>query len=176
MTMTSINPEKTDSRILRLQRIRKNLKRKRPHFRRYESWRYNRVPERWRRARGIDSHVREKVGGWPISPQIGFRSPKEVRYTLTSGKEEVLITSILDLSLIDPKRQSGRIAARIGRRKKEKIIIEAELLNIHILNPISAKIDLGDLDEQLDLDDDLLDDIAIDDLDLSDDEDQGEEE
>ena len=174
--MTSITPEKTDSRILRLQRIRKNLKRKRPQFRRYESWRYKRVPERWRRARGIDSHVREKVGGWSISPQIGFRSPKDVRYTLTSGKEEVLITSILDLSLIDPKQQSGRIAATIGRKKKEKIVIEAELLNIHILNPISAKIDLGDLDEELDLDEDLLDDIAIDDLDISDDEDQGEEE
>ncbi len=174
--MTSITPEKTDSRILRLQRIRKNLKRKRPNFRRYESWRYNRVPERWRRARGIDSHVREKVAGWSISPKIGFRSPKDVRYTLSSGKEEVLINSILDLSLIDPKRQSGRIAAKIGRKKKEKIVIEAELLNIHILNPISAKIDLGDLDEELDLDEDLLDDIAIEDLDISDDEDQGEEE
>ena len=174
--MTNITTEKTDSRILRLQRIRKNLKRKRPNFRRYESWRYNRVPERWRRARGIDSHVREKVGGWPISPQIGFRSPKDVRYTLTSGKEEVIINSILDLSLIDPERQSGRIAAKIGRKKKEKIITEAELLNIHILNPISAKIDLGDLDDELDLDEDLLDDIAIDDLDLSDDEDKGEEE
>jgi len=174
--MTSITEEKTESRILRLQRIRKNLKRKRPNFHRYESWRYKRVPKRWRRARGIDSHVREKVAGWSISPQIGFRSPKEIRYTLSSGKEEVIINSILDLSLIDPKRQSGRIAAKLGRKKKEKIIIEAELLNINILNPISAKIDLGDLDKELDLDEDLLDDIAIDDLDLSDDEDQGEEE
>ncbi len=176
MTMTSITKEKTDSRILRLQRIRKNLKRKRPNFRRYESWRYNRVPERWRRARGIDSHVREKVGGWPISPQIGFRSPKEVRYTLASGKEEVLITSSIDLSLIDPEQQVGRISATIGRKKKEKILMEAELLNIHILNPISVKIDLGDLDAELELDEDLLDDIAIDDLDISSDEDQGEEE
>ena len=175
MTMADITKEKTDSRISRLQRIRKNLKRKRPNFRRYESWRYNRVPERWRRARGIDSHVREKKKGYSISPQIGFRSPKDIRYKLASGKEEVLINSILDLSLIDPKRQSGRIAAKIGRKKKEKIITEAELLNIKILNPISAKIDLGDLDEELDLDEDLLDDIDIDDLDLSDDEDQGEE-
>ncbi|MHA1948034.1 MAG: eL32 family ribosomal protein, partial [Candidatus Hodarchaeales archaeon] len=113
--MADITKEKTDSRISRLQRIRKNLKRKRPNFRRYESWRYNRVPERWRRARGIDSHVREKKKGYSISPQIGFRSPKDIRYKLASGKEEVLINSILDLSLIDPKRQSGRIAAKIGR-------------------------------------------------------------
>ena len=174
--MTSFTEEKSQSRTLRLQRIRKNLKRKRPYFRRVESWRYNRVPERWRRARGIDSKTREKKGGWPISPKIGFRGPKEVRYQSSSGKEEVLVTSTVDLSLIDPKRQSGRIAAKIGRKKKEKIIMEAELLNIHILNPISAKIDLGDLDAELELDEDLLDDIAIEDLDISDDEDQGEEE
>jgi large subunit ribosomal protein L32e len=174
--MTSITKEKTESRILRLQRIRKNLKRKRPNFRRVESWRYTRVPERWRRARGFDSKTREKKGGWPISPKIGFRSPKDVRYTLPSGKEEVLINSIVDLALIDSKRQSGRISAKVGRKKKEKIITEAELLNIYIVNPISAKIDLGDLDKELEIDEELLDDLAIEDLDISDDEDQGEEE
>ncbi|MHA2289706.1 MAG: eL32 family ribosomal protein, partial [Promethearchaeota archaeon] len=55
--MTSYNQEKKEKSLPRLHRIRKNLKRKRPNFRRYESWRYKRVPERWRRARGIDSHV-----------------------------------------------------------------------------------------------------------------------
>lgn len=174
--MTSFSEEKSEDRILRLQRIRKKLKRKRPHFRRVESWRYIRVPERWRRARGIDSKTREKKGGYPKSPKIGYRGPKEVRYQSSSGKEEVLVTSTLDLSLIDPKKQSGRIAANLGRKKKEKIIMEAELLNIRILNPISAKIDLGDLDSELELDEDLLDDIEIDDLDLSSEEDQGEEE
>ena len=174
--MTKLTEEKSQSRTHRLLRIRKNLKRKRPNFRRYESWRYKRVPERWRRARGIDSHVREKVGGWPISPKIGFRSPKDVRYQSSAGKEEILITSTVDLSLIDPKTQSGRIASNIGRKKKEKIIMEAELLNIRILNPISAKIDLGDLDAELELDEDLLDDIAIEDLDISSDEEEGEEE
>jgi len=173
--VTSYNQEKREKSLPRLQRIRKNLKKKRPTFIRVESWRYKRVPKRWRRARGIDSKTREKKGGWPISPQIGFRSPKAVRYQLSSGKEEVLVSSSVDLSLIDPELQVGRIASSIGRKKKEKILMEAELLNIHILNPISAKIDLGDLDAELELDEDLLDDIAIDDLDISSDEDQGEE-
>ena len=94
---------------------------------------------------------------------------------MSSGKEEVLVSSSVDLSLIGPEQQVGRIASTLGRKKKEKILMEAELLNIHILNPISAKIDLGDLDAELELDEDLLDDIAIDDLDISSDEDQGEE-
>jgi large subunit ribosomal protein L32e len=160
----------------RLNRIRENLKHKRPQFKRVEAWRYKRVKERWRRARGIDSKTREKKGGWPVSPSIGFRSPKKVRYHSPSGKEEVLIYSKSDLSLIDASNHIGRIAANIGRKKKEEIITEAELLNIQLLNPITAKIDLGDLEEELELDEDLLEDIDIEDLELADDEEGGEEE
>lgn len=174
--MDDISKDKPQSEILRLRKIRENLKRRRPSFRRVESWRYKRVKDRWRRARGIDSKTREKKGGWPISPMIGFRSPKEVRYQSPSGKEEVLIYSPIDLSLIDSDNQVGRIAAKIGRKKREKIVMEAELLNIRILNPISTKIDLGDLEEELELDEDLLEDIAIEDLDISEDEELGEEE
>jgi len=174
--MTETSGDKTQTEILRLRKIRENLKHKRPHFRRVESWRYKRVKERWRKARGIDSKTREKKGGWPTSPTIGFRSPKKIRYQSSSGKEEVLIFSPVDLSLIDSNLQVGRIAANIGRKKREQIIMEAELLNIHILNPISAKIDLGDLEEELELDEELLEEIDIDDLDISDDEESGEEE
>ncbi|MFX1516513.1 MAG: 50S ribosomal protein L32e [Promethearchaeota archaeon] len=174
--MTETSADKTQSEILRLRKIRKNLKHQRPNFRRIESWRYKRVKERWRKARGIDSKTRKKKGGWPISPTIGFRSPKRIRYQSSAGKEEVLIYSPVDLSLIDSDLQVGRIASNIGRKKREKIIMEAELLNIHILNPISAKIDLGDLEEELELDEELLEEIDIEDLDISDDEESGEEE
>lgn len=174
--MAETSGDKTQSEILRLRKIRENLKRKRPHFHRIESWRYKRVKERWRKARGIDSKAREKRGGWPISPMIGFRGPKRIRYQSSSGKEEVLIFSHVDLSLIDSNLQVGRIAAKIGRKKREQIIMEAELLNIHILNPISAKIDLGDLEEELELDEELLEEIDIEDLDISEDEESGEEE
>ncbi len=174
--MTDNSEDKDPSENIRLRKIRENLKRSRPLFRRIESWRYKRVKERWRKARGIDSKTREKRGGWPISPMIGFRSPKQVRYQSSSGKEEILIYSTVDLSLIDSNRQVGRIAANIGRKKKEKIVMEAELLNIRILNPISAKIDLGDLEEELELDDELLEEIDIKDLEISEDEEFGEEE
>jgi large subunit ribosomal protein L32e len=169
MSQTSDN--KIQSELSRLRKIRNNLKIKRPEFKRVESWRYKRVKERWRRARGIDSKTRKKKKGWPISPSVGFRSPKKIRYESSAGKDEVLIYSPLDLSLIDSSRQIGRIARTIGLKKKEKIITDAELLNIRIINPISAKVDLGDLEEELELDEELLEDIAIEDLEL-----EGEEE
>ncbi|MFX0050553.1 MAG: 50S ribosomal protein L32e [Candidatus Hodarchaeota archaeon] len=168
--MVNISENENQKEILRQRKIREKLKHKRPTFRRVESWRYKRVKDRWRKARGIDSKTREKKGGWPIFPSLGFRSPKRVRYQSSSGKEEVLIYSPLDLSLMNSNFQIGRIAAKIGRKKREKIITEAELLNIRILNPITAKVDLGDLEEELELDEDLLEDIAIEDLDLEDEE------
>ncbi|MHA2245236.1 MAG: 50S ribosomal protein L32e [Candidatus Hodarchaeales archaeon] len=174
--MVDNSGDKAPIENFRLRKIREKLKRSRPSFRRVESWRYKRVKERWRKARGIDSKTREKKGGWPISPKIGFRSPKQVRYQSSSGKEEILIYSPVDLSLIDSNRQVGRIAGKIGRKKREEIVMEAGLLNIRILNPISAKIDLGDLEEELELDDELLEEIDIKDLEISEDEEFGEEE
>lgn len=176
VTPSDDQSNKIKSELSRLRKIRENLKHKRPSFRRIESWRYDRVKKSWRRARGIDSKTREKKGGWPISPSIGFRSPKKIRGQTSSGKEEVLIHSVADLSLLDSSHQVGRIGRTIGRRKKEKIIVEAELLNIRILNPITAKVDLGDLEEELELDEELLEDIGIEDLELTDDEESGEEE
>ncbi|MFX0086861.1 MAG: 50S ribosomal protein L32e [Candidatus Hodarchaeota archaeon] len=167
--------DKNHSELQRLRKIRKNLKQRKPKFRRVESWRYNRVKENWRKARGIDSKTRRKEAGWPKSPTIGYRSPKKIRYQTNLGKEEILIYSPDDLSLIDSTNQIGRIAANIGRKKKERIITEAELLSIKIINPISVKVDLGDLEDELELDEELLEDIAIEDLELTDEE-GGEEE
>ncbi|MHA1213882.1 MAG: 50S ribosomal protein L32e [Candidatus Hodarchaeales archaeon] len=162
---------------LRLLRVREKLRKRRPTFRRVESWRYKRVGQRWRRPRGIDSKAREKKKGWPKLPTIGYRSPKEIRNKTPTGMEEILIYSVADLSLIDPNTQVARIGSKVGLRKREKIIMEAELQNIHILNPITAKVkvDLSDLEEELELDEELLEDISIEDLELDKDK-QGEEE
>ncbi|MFW9780025.1 MAG: eL32 family ribosomal protein [Candidatus Heimdallarchaeota archaeon] len=152
----------------RLQRIKALLKKKRPKFHRPESWRYKRVKKSWRKARGIDSRTRIKKQGWPVSPSIGFRSPRQIRYQSSVGTEEVLINSPLDLSLIDTSYQVGRIAAGVGRKKKERIITEAQLLNVHIINPIVARVDLRDLEEELALDEEALEDLELSDLELSD--------
>jgi large subunit ribosomal protein L32e len=173
--MVGNSEDKNHSELLRLRKIRTNLKQRRPKFRRVESWRYNRVKERWRKARGIDSKTRKKKAGWPKSPRIGYRSPKKIRYQTNLGKEEILIYSPDDLSLIDSSNQIGRIAANIGRKKRERIITEAELMSVKIINPISVKVDLGDLEEELELDEELLEDIAIEDLELTDEEGDEEE-
>jgi large subunit ribosomal protein L32e len=112
-----------------------NNGRKKPKFRRQESWRYKRVADKWRRPHGIDSKMRKKVKGWPVSPTTGYRSPKKTRGLHPSGFVEIRIQSVADLGRIDPELQAIRIARTVGGRKRVEIMALAEEKGIHILNP-----------------------------------------
>ena len=110
-------------------------KHKKTKFKRQESWRYKRVKENWRRPRGIDSKMRKKVKGWPPSPKVGYRSPKEIRGLHPSGYVEVRVQSVDDVDKIDPKTQAIRIAHTVGAKKRVEISARAEERGIHVLNP-----------------------------------------
>lgn len=116
-------------------RKRQRSKHKKPKFKRQESWRYKRVKENWRRPRGIDSKMRKKVKGWPPSPKVGYRSPKEIRGLHPSGYVEVRVQSVDDIDRIDPKTQAVRIAHTVGAKKRVEISARAEERGIHVLNP-----------------------------------------
>ena len=110
------------------------VKHKKPKFRRQESWRYKRVPDKWRRPHGVDSKMRKKVKGWPASPTTGYRSPKKNRGMHPSGFMEARVHAIEDLGGIDPELQAIRIAHTVGTRKRLEIIALAEERGIHVLN------------------------------------------
>ena len=110
-------------------------KRKKPRFRRQESWRYKRVGDSWRKPHGVDSKMRKKVKGWPVSPTVGYRSPKKTRGLHPSGFVEVRVQCLADLGGIDPELQAIRIARRVGGRKRVEIMALAEAKGIHVLNP-----------------------------------------
>jgi large subunit ribosomal protein L32e len=113
--------------------------RKKPKFRRQESWRYKRVKDTWRKPHGIDSKMRKKVKGWPASPTIGYRSPKKTRGLHPSGFLETRVQSVEDLGGIDPELQAIRIARTVGGRKRIEILALAEEKGIHVLNPRTAR-------------------------------------
>ena len=110
-------------------------RRKKPKFKRQESWRYKRVTDRWRKPHGIDSKMRKKVKGWPASPTTGYRSPKKTRGLHPSGFVETRVQSVEDLGGIDPELQAIRIARTVGGRKRVEILALAEAKGIHVLNP-----------------------------------------
>jgi large subunit ribosomal protein L32e len=97
----------------RLMELRKNKKRKNPKFRRVESWRYKRVKDPWRKARGIDSQTRKKTKSGVKSPNVGYRTPKKVRGLHPSGYKEVRVSSIDDLKGLSNRKHAIKISGTL---------------------------------------------------------------
>ena len=103
--------------------LRKKIKGKRPSFRRVESWRYKRVKDSWRKARGIDSQTRMKTKSGVKSPGAGYRGPKKVRGLHPSGFEEVRIETLADVKELNPKIHAIKISSKFFFYNKVELII-----------------------------------------------------
>jgi large subunit ribosomal protein L32e len=130
---TRMKPELTDDEVRNLN-IRKKKNMKRPKFRRQEWFRYKRLGDSWRKAKGMHSKTRRHYRYRPNVPSVGFRGPKATRNRHSSGFEEVIIHNPKGLDDIDPKRQAARIAHTVGTRKRVEIERKAKELEIRILN------------------------------------------
>ena len=119
----------------RLLRIKKMLRKKRPSFRRIESWRYKRVKRSgWRAAKGIDSKTRQKLKSGVKSPNVGYRSPKKLRGLHPSGLIEKVIHNLNQINELDPNIHGLKISSKIGNKKRMGMIEKAQLKNFKILN------------------------------------------
>jgi len=133
--MVKIKPKLSDEEK-RLLRIRNNLNRVRPWFRRHYLFRYKRLGYHWIRPKGKHSKMREHKGYRPPVVDSGYRGPRKVRGLHPSGFREVLVHNVKELEKIDPEREAARIASRVGVKKRMEIEKRAEELNIRILNPM----------------------------------------
>lgn len=118
----------------RLMELRKKINKKRPSFRRVESWRYKRVKDSWRKARGIDSKTREKKKLGVKSPTIGYRGPKKVRGLHPSGYIEVLIFTLDDLKNLDKNKHAIKISGKLGAKKRIVLTDYCQRRGFKILN------------------------------------------
>jgi large subunit ribosomal protein L32e len=118
----------------RLMKLRNKLNKKRPSFRRVESWRYKRVKDSWRKSRGIDSNTRKKNKSGVKSPTVGYRNPKKVRGLHPSGYKEVRVTTMLDLKDLNKNRHAIKISSKLGSRKRVALIDYCQKRGFKILN------------------------------------------
>lgn len=118
----------------RLMKLRKKMSKKRPSFRRVESWRYKRVKDSWRKARGIDSKTREKRKSGVKSPTIGYRGPKKVRGLHPSGYIEVLIFTFDDLKNLNKNKHAIKISGKLGAKKRIVLTDYCQRRGFKILN------------------------------------------
>ncbi|MFW9819022.1 MAG: 50S ribosomal protein L32e [Candidatus Thorarchaeota archaeon] len=118
----------------RLIELRKKINKKRPSFRRVESWRYKRVSDSWRKARGIDSNTRKKKKSGVKSPTVGYRNPKKIRGLHPSGYEEVRVTIIQDLKNLNKNQHAIKISSKLGSKKRIALIDYCQRRGFKILN------------------------------------------
>ena len=151
----------------RLIELRKKINKKRPSFRRVESWRYVRIKDSWRKARGIDSRTRIKSKSGVKSPSVGYRGPKKVRGLHASGYEEVRVHNINEMKDLNNKKHAIKISTNLGVKKRISVIDYAQSRGFKVLNLGISQRELESLEAALkspiedleDLDDeDLLED------------------
>lgn len=152
--------------------LRKRMSQKRPKFVKMESWRHKRLKDHWRQPKGVDNHMRLNLKGWPKSVNVGYRSPKAVRDVHPSGMEEVHVYNVGDLSIVDPETQVARMGGSVGLRKRVRIVQEADLQGIRVLNAGSARQsdEFGEAEEEEPSEEDLMEEEEV-----SDDEEDVEE-
>jgi large subunit ribosomal protein L32e len=147
-------------------KLRKRINKKRPHFKRFESWRFVRIKDQWRKPRGIDNKMRTEESGWPKSVKIGYRGPAAVRGLHSTGKEEVMVCNPKDVEDVDVETQVACIGGSVGGRKREAILEKAKELNVHVLNP-GIEEPLDEFEELVTEDDEeLIEEDHIDEIDL----------
>jgi len=128
-----IKPQLSDNQKEQLV-IRRQIKKRTPHFLRDEGFRYKRIPKNWRRPTGYTSKLRMNLKYRPSKVRVGFRAPKLVRGLHPSGFQEVIIHTVKELDTIDMKKQAVRIGGTVGTKKRLMIAKRASELDIRILN------------------------------------------
>jgi len=106
-------------------------------FIRHQSDTNVRVPESWRRPKGIDSRVRRKFKGCGINmPNIGYGTNKKHRHLLPSGFRKFVVSNIKDLEMLMMHNRSfaGEIAHNVSTLKRKAIVERASELNINLTN------------------------------------------
>lgn len=102
--------------------IKREIKKKKPIFRRVEKHRKKRLSDNWRKPKGHHSKVRRKERPKGKMPLIGRSTPKALKHTDKKGRQIILINNIEDLNSLK-KDTIGVISKNLGFRKK-KIIAE----------------------------------------------------
>ncbi|KAK1932676.1 putative 60S ribosomal protein L32 [Babesia divergens] len=105
-------------------------------FRRFQSDRFKRVKENWRKPKGIDCRVRRRFKGTVLTPKIGYGTDKKTRNRLPSGYYKVVVNTPdeIDVLLMHQKTHVAEIGHSVSARKRRVILDRAKKLGIKVTN------------------------------------------
>eukprot|EP00501_MAST-03F_sp_TOSAG23-6_P001178 GSMAST32.ASY1.ANO1.1222.1 assembled CDS len=114
----------------------KKVKKRTKAFKRFQSNRFMRVKESWRRPRGIDCRVRRRFRGAIKMANIGYGNNKKTRHVLPCGlkKFRVSNTAELEMLIMQNRKFAAEICHNVSARKRKMIVDRAAELRITVLN------------------------------------------
>ena len=114
--------------------VRNKLKAKKPVFIRHDAHKKVRVSNVWRKPKGRQNKMRLNRKGYSRPRSTGYGSPK-LSYGLSrDGFIQNVITSVTQLTNLDPKKDAIIVSRTLGLRRKQEVISEAQKLKFTILN------------------------------------------
>lgn len=118
--------------ILKTRRVHKRTAK----FTRFAADLYARLPDSYRRPRGIDNRMRRQFRGNKPLVSIGYGTNTKTRFYGPNGTKKFLITNETDLEilLMNNRVYSGEVAKNISARKRARIIVRARELNVTLTN------------------------------------------
>ena len=100
----------------------------------------SRVPERWRKQRGIDNKKRTKKNFMGAEPTIGYGNPEELRGLRADGRKAVLVHDVNELQGAINSSKENKIditlAGELSRRKKAVFTRVAQEHDIRVTNGV----------------------------------------
>jgi large subunit ribosomal protein L32e len=92
-----------------------------------------RLPEKWRKPKGITNKMRLKHSGHSAHVRPGYGTKNSEKGKTIKGLRIIKVDTIEQLKKINPKTQAALLSG-LGKRKKIELIAEAEKLNITLVN------------------------------------------
>jgi large subunit ribosomal protein L32e len=117
----------------KLLNFKNKKKAKNPKFMRQDAYKKKRIAKVWRKSRGWDSKQRKRMQRQAIV-EPGYGSPAILRGIHKSGLEIVNVTTLKDMTSLNPKTQGIVVSGKIGFKNRQQIIKEALKSGLKILN------------------------------------------
>ncbi|AFZ80891.1 60S ribosomal protein L32, putative [Theileria equi strain WA] len=119
-----------------IKQVGKLIHKRTKKFRRFQSDRFKRVKENWRKPKGIDCRVRRRFKGTVLTPKIGYGTDKKTRHQVPGGFYKVVVSTPaeVDVLLMHNKTHIAEIAHNVSSKKRRVIIDRADKLGVKVAN------------------------------------------
>ena len=96
-----------------------------------------RVPERWRKQRGVDNKLRIDRKGYGATPKIGYKNAAGFRFARKDGTFEILVHNETELMAVQSgKNRVAVFAHGLSARKRALLQKMADSKGIKVVNKL----------------------------------------